>query len=47
MVEQKQWGMPWSEVISDRLASLPTVILNGGWAHYWVDAAVLLLMEAA
>ena len=44
---QKNRGMQWSEATSDGLTALRTLMLNGGWERYWVDGAVLPLMEAA
>ena len=44
---QKNRGMQWSQATSDGLAALRTLMLNGGWEHYWVDGAVLPLAEAA
>ena len=43
---QKNRGMQWSEVTSDALAALRTLMLNGGWERYWQQREVLPLMAA-
>jgi len=32
---QKGQGRHWSQETSDALAALRTLLLNGGWVHYW------------
>jgi hypothetical protein len=41
---QKNRGMQWSEAMSDALAALRTLILNGGWERYWQQREVLPLL---
>lgn len=43
---QKNRGMQWSEVTSDALAALRTLMLNGGWDQYWQSREVLPLLAA-
>ena len=43
---QKRGGMHWSLAMSDGLAALRTLMLNGGWERYWVEDEVLPLVEA-
>jgi hypothetical protein len=40
---QKHQGMHWSQVTSDSLAALRTLLLNGGWELYWQKRQVLPL----
>lgn len=40
---QKHQGMHWSELTSDALAALRTLMLNGGWDLYWQKHQVLPL----
>lgn len=41
---QKHHGMHWSEAMSDALAALQTLRLNGGWDLYWRERRVLPLV---
>jgi hypothetical protein len=41
---QKGKGMRWQESTSDALAALRTLMLNGGWDHYWQHHQVLPLV---
>ena len=43
---QKNRGMQWSQVTSEGLAALRTLLLNGGWERYWVEREVLPWAEA-
>jgi hypothetical protein len=38
---QKGQGMHWSEDTSASLAQLRTLLLNGGWDHYWTHRQVM------
>ena len=40
---QKGNGMHWSEDMSDSLAALKTLMLNGGWDSYWKQSIVMPL----
>jgi hypothetical protein len=42
--QQKGRGMQWSEAMSDALAALRTLMLNGGWDRYWQQREVLPLV---
>jgi hypothetical protein len=41
---QKGRGMQWSLETSDALAALRTLLLNGGWEHYWQQRQILPLV---
>jgi len=41
---QKRPGMQWSQETSAALATLQTLMLNGGWERYWQHRAVLPLV---
>jgi Uncharacterised protein family (UPF0236) len=41
---QKRAGMHWSQETSAALATLRTLMLNGGWERYWQHRAVLPLV---
>ena len=41
---QKGSGMHWSEEMSDSLAALKTLMLNGGWDQYWTQGKVMPLV---
>jgi hypothetical protein len=43
---QKRGGMHWSGQTSTALATLRTLVLNGGWEQYWRDRRVLPLLAA-
>jgi hypothetical protein len=43
---QKNRGMQWSEAMSDALAGLRTLLLNGGWERYWQQREVLPLLAS-
>jgi len=43
---QKGHGMHWSLETSEALATLQTLMLNGGWERYWRDREVLPLVAA-
>ncbi len=43
---QKKRGTQGSKAMSDALAALRTLMLNGGWERYWQQREVLPLMAA-
>jgi hypothetical protein len=43
---QKGRGMQWSQETSLALAALRTLMLNGGWEHYWQQRQILPLVAS-
>jgi hypothetical protein len=43
---QKRGGMHWSGQTSAALATLRTLVLNGGWEPYWQRRHLLPLLAA-
>ena len=43
---QKRRSLQWSEETSLALAALRTLMLNGGWEHYWQQRQILPLVAS-